>query len=131
MTQLQRRTEAFGDVDQRWIGSADGTDTARTVTLDYAAWQPKTTNHRIRGGEPVAFSTATSPGKWVPYASGGASGTATLRGFILNDIPVVPDAGDIVAPMMDEGRIILKYLPSPVAANATQTGFFRLIDVTA
>ena len=131
MTQLQSRSEVFGDVDQRWIGSADGTDTARTVTLDYTAWASKTLNHRIKGGEAIAFSTATTPGKWVPYASAGADGTNVLRGFLLNDIPVVPGAGNIVAPMMDEGRIILKYLPSPVAANATQTGFFRLIDVTA
>lgn len=127
MTQLKRRTESFGGTDQRWLGSREGTDTARTVTLDYTAWSGKVHNGRLKGGEAIAYNTATE--KWVPYASAGADGTNKLTGFLLNDTPVVADAGDIVAPMLDRGRIVLKYLPSAVGASATQTGHFRLIEV--
>lgn len=127
MTQLQRRTETFGGSDQRWLGSREGTGTAQTKTLDYTAWAGKTVNGRIKGGEPVAYNTSTD--KWVPYASGGSNGTNKVQGFILNDVPVVAGAGDIVVPLLDRGRIILKYLPSTVAVNATQTGRFLFIEV--
>lgn len=126
MTQLQKRSESFGGTDQRWIGSREGFDTARTVTLDYAAWESKVSNGRLQGGEPIAQRSDND--KWVPYASGGSNGTNKLVGFLRNDHPVVTGAGDIVAAMLDRGRIIVKYLPSTVSVTATQTGFFQLID---
>ncbi len=131
MTQLQRSTEAFGGTDQRWLGSREGTDTARTVTLDYTAWASKAENGRLKGGEPIAYNTSTN--KWVPYASAGSNGTNSLRGFLLNDTPFRTGGGDKVAPMMTRGRIILKYLPSTVATSATRHADtrFELIDVDA
>lgn len=126
MTQLGRRTEVFGGTDQRWLGSREGMDQCRTVTLDDAAWAAKVQNGRLRGGEPIAQRSDND--KWVPYASGGATGTGTLVGFLRNDIPFREGEGDCTAPMLDHGRIIVKYLPSPVAVGATQTGHFRLID---
>jgi hypothetical protein len=134
MTQLQRRTETFAGTDQRWIGSREGTDTARTVTLDHDSWSSKVVNGRLKGGEPIALNTSTK--KWVPYNSGGSNGTNAVSGFLLNDVPFRVDATnkpDCVAPMLDRGRIILKYLPSTVAAAATvaATAKFALIDVDA
>lgn len=126
MTQLNRRSEVFGGTDQRWLGSREGMDQCRTVTLDDAAWAGKVDNGRLKGGEPIAQNTSND--KWVPYASGGSNGTNKLVGFLRNDIPFREGEGDCTAPMLDHGRIIVKYLPSPVAVTATQTGFFRLID---
>lgn len=127
MTQLVRRTETFGGSDYRWLGSKDGTTEARTVTLDYSSWTGKVDTGRLQGGEAIAYDTSTD--KWVPYAANGSNDTNKVQGFLLNDVPVVTGAGDIVAPMLDEGRIIVKYLPSTVAVGATQTGFFRLVEV--
>lgn len=131
MTQLQRSTETVGGTDQRWLGSREGTDTARTITLDHDSWDDKVTNGRLKGGEPVAFNTSSK--KWVPYASGGSNGTNQLRGFILNDLPFRVGAGDKTAPLLDRGRIIIKYLPSTVAIGATLAAGarFTLIDVEA
>lgn len=131
MTQLQKGSETFGGTDQRWLGSREGTDTARTVTLDNASWTSKVTNGRLKGGEAIAFNTSTK--KWVPYASGGSNGTNSLRGFLLNDVPFRVSAGDKVVPLLTRGRIVLKYLPSTVAANATINGNarFEFIDVAA
>lgn len=126
MTQLGRRTEVFGGTDQRWLGSREGMDLCRTVTLDDASWAAKVQNGRLRGGEPIAQNSTND--KWVPYASGGANGTNKLVGFLRNDIPFRVGEGDVAAPMLDHGRIIIKYLPSPVTLTATQTGQFRLID---
>lgn len=131
MTQLQRTTESFGGTDQRWLGSHEGTDSAMTVTLDYDSWESLVTNGRLKSGEPVAHDSSTD--KWVPYDDGGSNDTNKIEGFLLTDVPVRTDGGDVVAPLMVCGRIILKYLPSTVAANATlATGaFFKLIDVEA
>jgi hypothetical protein len=124
MTQLQRTSETFGGTDQRWLGSREGTDTAVTVTLDYDSWESKAVNGRLKGGEPIKITA----GDYVPYG-----GTGSLVGFLLNDIPFREDGGDVVAPMLDRGRIIVKYLPSTVAVGATLAAGarFKLVDVDA
>lgn len=131
MTQLHRTTETFGGTDQRWLGSREGMDTQRTVTLDETAWTSKVVNGRLKGGEAIAFNTSTK--KWVPYASGGSNGTNSLRGFLGQDIPFHLGSGDATAAMLTRGRIVLKYLPSTVAANATinANARFEFIDVSA
>lgn len=127
MTQLQKFSETFGGTDQRWIGSKEGFDTAVTVTLDHDAWQGKVVNGRLKGGEPIKISA----GKYVPYA-----GTGSIVGFLATDVPFRVDTTnkpDKVAPMLDRGRIIVKYLPSTVAVGATLAAGarFKLVDVDA
>lgn len=124
MVQLQKSSESFGGTDQRWLGSREGTDTAVTVTLDHDSWDDKVVNGRLKGGEPIKITS----GKYVPYA-----GTGSLVGFLLNDIPFRVGSGDVVAPMLDRGRIIIKYLPSAVAVGATLAAGarFKLVDVDA
>lgn len=117
MTQLQKTTETFGGTDQRWIGSKEGFDTAVTVTLDHDAWQGKVVNGRLKGGEPMKKGSGGTAGKYVPYA-----GTGSLDGFLATDVPFRVDTTnkpDKVAPMLDRGRIVVKYLPSTVATSAT------------
>lgn len=131
MTQLQKTSETFGGTDQRWLASREGMDTQRTITLDHDSWTGKVTNGRIKGGEAVSFNTSTK--KWVPYASGGSNGTNSLRGFLGQDIPFRVGSGDKVTALLTRGRIVLKYLPSAVAANATinANARFEFIDVSA
>lgn len=131
MVQLTRRSEQFGGTDQRWLGSREGVDTARTITLDHDSWTGKVVNGRLKGGEAVAFNTSTK--KWVPYASGGSNGTNQLRGFIPADQPFRVGGGNVVVPMMTRGIIIIKYLPSAVTATATlhASARFELRDVDA
>lgn len=124
MTQLQKTSETFGGTDQRWLGSREGTDTAETVTLDHDSWDDKVVNGRLKGGEPIKITA----GKYVPYG-----GTGSLVGFLLNDVPFRVGSGDKVAPMLNRGRIIVKYLPSTVAVGATLAAGarFKLVDVDA
>lgn len=131
MTQLKKTSESFGGTDQRWAASREGFDTQRSVTLDHDSWDDKVVNGRLKGGEAIAFNTSTK--KWVPYASGGANGTNQLRGFLGQDIPFRVGSGDKTASMLTRGRIVLKYLPSTVAANATinANARFEFIDVSA
>ncbi|MDQ2636595.1 MAG: hypothetical protein M3Y83_06955 [Actinomycetota bacterium] len=55
MTQLAPRSESFGAGDQSWLGSRHGTDTTKTATLVATAWSAKTTDGRIKSGEPFAI----------------------------------------------------------------------------
>lgn len=130
MTQLQKRSQTFAGTEQRWLGSRQGMDTCRTVTLDKTAWTSKVVNGRLKGGEPIAQKSTDDT--WVPYASGGSNNTNKVVGFLRNDIPfrTGTDDGDCVAPMLDEGRIIINYLPSTVAVGATLAypGRFVLLD---
>ena len=133
MTQLEGITPrgTWAGTDQRWLGSREGMDTCRTITLDHDAWEGKVVNGRLKGGEAVAFNTSTS--KWVPYASGGSNGTNQLRGFIRNDMPFRVGGGDKTAALLTRGRIVLKYLPSPVTSTATRhaNSRFEFIDPDA
>lgn len=124
MTQLQKTTETFGGTDQRWLGSREGMDTCETVTLDHNSWTGKVVNGRLKGGEPIKITS----GKYVPYA-----GTGSLVGFLRNDVPFRVGSGDKVVPMLNRGRIIVKYLPSTVAVGATLAAGarFKLVDVDA
>lgn len=123
MTQLSPRVETFGAGDQSWLGSKFGTDEARTFTINVGASSAKITNGQIKSGE--AFAIVAGLG--VPYNSGGSGGTEILAGFLLTDQSVVSGAGNVVAPLLDHGRVILSKLPSTVTASATTTGQFVFV----
>ncbi|KXT55651.1 potassium transporter [Gordonia sp. QH-12] len=122
MTQLAPRTESFGAGDQSWLGSRHGTDVAKTVTLNPAAWSAKIVDGRIKSGEPYAMKSGLA----VPYDATKSDGSEVLAGFVFTDQPVDAARGNIAAPGVWHGRIILSKLPSTVAADATQSGQFLL-----
>lgn len=122
MTQLAPRTESFGAGDQSWLLSRHGTETPRSATLDPTAWTSKTTDGRIKSGEPYALVSGLA----VPYNSGGGGGTNVLAGFIFTDQTVTNGGGNVTFPAIYHGRIKLSKLPSTVAADATTSGLFVL-----
>ncbi|QDF19738.1 capsid decoration protein [Mycobacterium phage LilSpotty] len=122
MTQLGIRTESFGAGDQSWLLSRRGADAPASATLDPTAWTSKTSEGRIKSGEPFAIVSNLA----VPYDSAGEGGTEVLAGFILTDQSVRSDGGNVTFPYVWEGRIKLSKLPSTVAADATTTGTFVL-----
>jgi hypothetical protein len=123
--QLSPRVETFGAGDQSWLGSKHGTDAARTVTIDVTAMSGKIANGVIKSGEALGKITAT--GLYSAYASGGSGGVEVLAGFLLCDTPVVTGAGNVVAAMVDHGRVKLSKLPSTVTAAASTSGQFVFV----
>jgi hypothetical protein len=128
MTQLRKRHESFISDDLTWLDSKDGIDSARTVTLDVSAFQSAglvTEGYFIKSGEPLKAATVDGATKYVPYA-----GSGTLAGFLLTPQFVDPrldDTADVVAPMLDWGRINRAKLPSAVGSSPTTSGSFRFV----
>lgn len=122
---LTFRTETFGAGDQSWLGSAHGTDAARTGTINRSTLTKNThyPDNTLKSGFPLALVS----GKYVPYNSAGSGGTEVLAGFLLTDQSVKDSGGDIVAPILDHGRIKLSKLPVAVLATATTTGQFVFV----
>ena len=95
--------EPWGTGNQRWLGSAHGTSSAQTVTLDASKLTKYKEAGMIPAGTPLKVAAA---GKFEPVTAA----SDELAGFLLTDQSVA-GAGDVIAPMLDHGRIRVDYLP--------------------
>ena len=101
--QLAPKFQVRGEVSsQKWLGSAHATDNARTVTIDGTKLTEFTKCGYVPAGTPLA---AGDGGKFAP-----ATASDELAGFLLVDQPVNSGA-DVIAPLIDHGRIRVKFLP--------------------
>ncbi|WP_311342811.1 hypothetical protein [Corynebacterium riegelii] len=101
--QLAPKFQVRGEVSsQKWLGSAHATDNARTVTIDGTKLTEFTKRGHVPAGTPLA---AGDSGKFAP-----ATASDELAGFLLVDQPVNSGA-DVIAPLIDHGRIRVKFLP--------------------
>ena len=126
---LSMRTETFGQEDQSWLGSQHGTDMARSITLDVSAFTAST--HYPQGfllsGLPLG--KLTSGGKYVPYTSGAADGSQTLRGFLLTSVRVntLDTAIDVQGALFIHGVVITAKLPIDVSAAAANVPMITFV----
>lgn len=114
---LNQVTEAFTQDNQEWLGSAHGTDMARSVTLDTSTFTAGThyPNGYFPSGLPLGRITAT--GKYGPYNNAAADGTETLVGFLLCAIDAPADNTlDPQGSLLDHGRVIESKLPVAIDA---------------
>ena len=101
--QLAPKFQVRGEVsDQKWLGSAHSTSNARTITIDGSKLGDFTKQGYVPAGTPL---TEGEKGKFAP-----ATASDALAGFLLVDQPVGSDA-DVIAPLLDHGRIRVKFLP--------------------
>lgn len=99
-----------------WLGSRHGVTNARTVTIDGATVAQFANKGFIPAGTPL---TAGDKGKFKPA---NADGSEPLAGFVLTD-QKHNGASDIVAPMLDHGRINVDRLPVKYTAPADAGAF--------
>lgn len=100
--QFTPKFEVTGDAtDQKWLGSAHATTNARTITIDGATLT--TFNNVVPAGTPI---TEAEGGKFAPATST----SDALAGFLLVDQPF-SGTGDLIAPLLDHGRVRVDYLP--------------------
>ncbi|WP_030143878.1 hypothetical protein [Mycetocola saprophilus] len=109
--------ESYGGSKLSWLGSRRGVDTARTVTID----RTKLTPAQVTAGVlPAGTPLAASANKVAPYTA--AEGQVFV-GFLLTDQAIKPGGGDIVAPLLDHGRIRVAKLPVAFTAPDNATSF--------
>ena len=114
---LTPTTEAFTQDDQRWLGSAHGTDAARSITLDTSQFTAGThyPNGYFPSGLPLGKITAS--GKYGPYNDAASDGTQTLVGFLLCAVDAPTDnTVDPQGALFEHGRVIESFLPVAIDA---------------
>lgn len=120
--QLSTKHEGYLTDNQTWLGSAHGTDVARTVTIDYAS--VKGFDGVIPSGIPLK---RLESGKYGPVDAA----EDELAGFLLTPQSVSKDGVDVVAPLLDHGRIRVANLPDKafkVETLDTKPGSFVFIE---
>lgn len=109
--QLNRLTEEYTDDNQGWLGSRRGTHTARTVTIGAA------TVAQFEGFIPSGIPLKKGVGGKYEAV---AAATDVLEGFLLTAQPI-SGAGDIIAPLLDTGRVRPSRLPEKAFDVTTLT----------
>jgi hypothetical protein len=122
---IAMKTENFSQDDQSWLGSAYGTDEARTITLKTSAFTAGThyPNGYFPSGLPLGrYTSGGNVGFYGPYTAGATDGTQTLAGFLLTavDAPQV-NTTNVAGALLDHGRVIVAKLPISVDATAQGT----------
>jgi hypothetical protein len=111
-------TETFQNEDQRWLGSAHGTSSGDSITLDTSTFTSGThyPNGYFPSGLPLGKITAT--GKYGPYNDAAADGTEVLAGFLLCTVDAPSDnTQDPQGALFWHGEVIEALLPIAVNAN--------------
>lgn len=100
--QFAPKYQVRGEVTtQKWLGSAHATDNARTVTIQADSLKKYAAKGYVPAGTPLAVG---EKGKFKIYTEG------PVAGFLLVDQPF-DGVHDVVAPLLDHGRIRVDYLP--------------------
>jgi hypothetical protein len=127
---LLQTTEDFGNEDHRWLGSARGTQSTDSGTLVLDAFTANThfPDGRLKSGLPLGqFSSGpyydAAVATYGPYTQGASNGLQTLYGFLYTTqrVPAGVTTGFIPAPVLDNGRILVPFLPITVDATARGT----------
>ncbi len=120
---LQTRSESWAQDDQRWLGSAHGTDATRSITLDTSAFTKAT--HYPNGYFPsgLYLDPIGSSGLYGPAAAGSTSGVFLFCAVRAPE----SDTVDVVAAALDHGRIVVSRLPIAVSGAALTNPHFVFV----
>ena len=129
MADLSLKTETFGSEDHSWLGSARGTQSTQSITLQVSAFTANT--HYPSGyfpsGLPLGkYTSGGNAGKYGPYTQGASDGTQNLAGFLFTSQRVVsPITGTaatvVVGALLETGRVIVSKLPISIDGTAQAT----------
>lgn len=98
--------------DRSWLGSAHGTDSTDSITLDLSLFDEAThfPDGEINSG--VCLAQVTASGLYGPYDGGGAGGLEVGKGYLFNVISVRNPAGKAGAPLLRHGKVKVDKLPA-------------------
>ena len=112
--QLNVVSENWGADNRKWLGSRHGVTNAQTITIDGSKISGVVKGGTLPSGLPLKRG---DNGKFEPVTAAGDK----LEGFLLTAQSVKHAGVDVVAPMLDHGRIRARYLPEGVFDIATLT----------
>lgn len=111
-------TETFGQDDQSWLGSAEGTDRAVSITLDTSAFVAGThyPDGFFKSG--IILGRITASGLYGPYNNGASDGTEVAAGLLLCavDAPNLTTQ-DPQGALLWHGRVLVGKLPIAQGTN--------------
>jgi hypothetical protein len=120
--------ETVGQDDQSWLGSAHGTSSAESITLDLSTFTANThyPNGYLPSGTPLGLITASSKYGIYDDVTPATDGRQTLVGFLLSPVRVVAYGpgtvvGDAHGALLTHGRIVLAKLPFAIVDTAGKT----------
>lgn len=116
-------TNTLGRDDQSWLGSAHGTNSARSITLNIAAFTKAThyPNGYLPSGLPLGkYTSGANSGQFGPYTAGATDGTQNLAGFLFT-ATATDGTSNPNGALLDHGRVIVANLPITVDATAQGT----------
>lgn len=117
---LVTRTTDYTQGNQKWLGSAHGTNTADTVTLDLSLFTAGThfPNGYIPSGMSLGKVTAT--GVYGPYSDAAGDGRTTLVGHLYQDVKVASDnvSGKAIGAILRHCQVIEANLPTNHGVDA-------------
>lgn len=115
---LSTRTESFQGTNYKWLATQEGTDRARSITLDTSAFTAGThyPNGYFISGIPLGKITAT--GLYGPYDNAASDGREVCQGFLLEDVKApAATTTDVQGPLYWYGAVVEANLP--IAVDAT------------
>jgi hypothetical protein len=121
MNLAQRREGWAPESDQSWLGSAHGTDTAESITLDGGAFTDTFTEGRVPSG--VVVQERTSDGLFVPVSGDGDGEYFHL----LEDVRVPEGGGRVGGAGLWHGQVLVDRLPADHGLTAAVADSLRNI----
>jgi hypothetical protein len=105
-------TTVTGLEDRSWLGSAHGSDSTQSCTLDAALFTAGIhyPNGEIRSGTVLGRVTAT--GLYGPYDNAVVDGREVAAGLLFNTVRVRAADARIGAPILEHGRVRVANLPA-------------------
>ena len=113
---LQRTETVFANPDQHdWLGSAHGTDSASSITLDTADLLSAYDDGQVPAG--VEVSRNTTSGRYELGASGVGT-THDRAGFLLHSVTARSSAPTVIGALLWHGRVLVDRVPVPDGGSA-------------
>lgn len=122
--QFKARSESWGSENQTWLGSSHATDNCQTVTLDGSKFTGVAVDGVIPSGTPLKANADGT--KFEPVSAAGD----TLAGFLFTS-QTFDGVNDVIAPMLDHGRILAAKLPGEFDITTLTTASPHFVVVAA
>lgn len=111
-------TETFGQDDQSWLGSEEGTSRAMSITLDTSAFVAGThyPDGYFKSG--IILGKITATGLYGPYNNAASDGTEVAAGLLLCAVDAPPlTTQDPQGALHWHGRVLVSKLPIAQGTN--------------